>query len=108
MLLSLQAETLAALTKKQSSINATLLADCVNMRLIVYQKVAGSTISSQPVKRAVYKWVSQHRLDALDAALLFGGLFDPGNQLTSTAGSSNCVEPSTGSAGPPHTRQDRL
>jgi hypothetical protein len=52
---SLQADTLAALAKKQSSINTTLLAECVNMRLAVYKKVAGSTISSQPVMRAVYK-----------------------------------------------------
>lgn len=52
---SLQADTLAALAKQRGDLNATLLSECVNMRLAVYEKLGSHPVASTPVRHAIYK-----------------------------------------------------
>lgn len=56
MALLLQADTMAALSRERlADTNATLLAECVDMRHTVYRELAIHDVASKPVRQAVYK-----------------------------------------------------
>jgi hypothetical protein len=55
-LLPHQSDTLASLARERySSLNATLLRQCVGLRRVVYKKLATASPKSKAAKKALYK-----------------------------------------------------
>lgn len=69
----MQSDTLASLARdKYSSLNTTLLRQCVSMRRAVYKKLTTAEPKSQAAKKTLYKWVQMCVVEPRQQALPLG------------------------------------
>eukprot|EP00879_Flechtneria_rotunda_P010231 GHRR01010697.1.p1 GENE.GHRR01010697.1~~GHRR01010697.1.p1 ORF type:complete len:543 (+),score=175.66 GHRR01010697.1:144-1631(+) len=76
----IQPDTLAGLARAQyGGLNATLLGQCVKLRLPVYKQLCSHAPGSRAVRQALYKYISKVRSSYHDCRTLAGGGNAAGN-----------------------------